>query len=86
VQPKLNRLTFFLLHGLVKMIDSNFSSLKASTVGLSGARDVAFSARNTFQSLISQLDARPLKPLAIQPFGGSSQRNLDQQVRSDTTL
>lgn len=42
------------------------------------------SVRSAFQSVMAELKARPLHPLALQPYAGSAQRSLAQQIHADT--
>ncbi len=69
--------------GILQMINPNTPSIQAGAVN--AANSVGSVARNTFKSILSELNTRPLKPLAMQRFAGlTSPRSLAQQVHSDT--
>jgi hypothetical protein len=66
------------------MINTNTQLASIKTVDASNF--ASSSARNTFQSILSELSARPLKPLALQRFNGlAAPRSLAQQIQSDTS-
>jgi hypothetical protein len=65
------------------MINPNTPSIQAGAIN--AANSVGSVARSTFKSILSELNTRPLKPLAMQRFVGlTSPRSLAQQVHSDT--
>lgn len=55
--------------------------------GLNGATGSAVqpsTSLSTFRGVMSNLNQRPLKPLAVQQFAGAASRGLELQVRGDT--
>jgi hypothetical protein len=68
------------------MINPNTSPIQsASSQASSAANPTGSAARTTFKAILSELKARPMKPLSLQRFPGlSTPRTLAQQVHSDT--
>lgn len=67
------------------MINSNSNPVQSGSVNFKGqTAGINLEVRSTFQSILSSLSQRPLRPTAVQQFAGSANRSLAQQVRSDT--
>jgi hypothetical protein len=64
----------------------NINSQLASIKTIGAGSHTSSAARSTFQSILSELSSRPLKPLAVQRFQGlAAPRSLAQQIQSDTS-
>ncbi|WP_138518481.1 hypothetical protein [Limnobacter alexandrii] len=70
------------------MINTNSSSRPpVSALAANSADSTSSAVSNTFKSILNDLKARPLKPLALQRFSGlPAPRSLAQQIHSDTTV
>jgi len=68
------------------MINSNTPPIQSgSSQASSAANPTGSAARTTFKAILSELKARPIKPLALQRFSSlSTPRTLAQQIHSDT--
>lgn len=68
------------------MINPNNPLIQSASSQASGnAKPTGSAVRNTFKSILSELNARPMKPLALQRFAGlAAPRGLAQQIHSDT--
>ncbi|MGV3470110.1 hypothetical protein [Limnobacter sp.] len=68
------------------MINPNTPPIQSvATQAGSAANPSISAARTTFKAILSELKARPMKPLSLQRFPGlSTPRTLAQQINSDT--
>jgi hypothetical protein len=71
---------------ITRMINPNTSSTQSVSSQASGtANPTGAAALNTFKSILTELNTRPMKPLALQRFAGqAAPRSLALQIHSDT--